>query len=254
MYPVSSSTALNPIPLRPPPLQVMDPEQLARAHLRPEDQAIKDRDVPERLQVGAGGVGGVCVAAGGGGWGRLHVGAYGGGWGGMGRLGGGLLMELYLTDLTIVGHGAPGADGQLARLPILPHPLVPHVPPVLLACFSLAPSPPAPPGASGARRRLGPGRRHGPGRGGGVGVHVHAGRQHARVAPAGERRGGGARACVGACVGAWVCAWVCGGARWRARGGAEAGGGLWWIWTGWGRLVGAVVLRAECRLLTSPDF
>ncbi len=28
----------------------MDPEQLARAHLRPEDQAIKDRDVPERLQ------------------------------------------------------------------------------------------------------------------------------------------------------------------------------------------------------------
>ncbi|KAG2488784.1 hypothetical protein HYH03_012781 [Edaphochlamys debaryana] len=31
-------------------MKVMDPEQLARAHLRPEDQAIKDRDVPERLQ------------------------------------------------------------------------------------------------------------------------------------------------------------------------------------------------------------
>ncbi|GFR40315.1 hypothetical protein Agub_g851, partial [Astrephomene gubernaculifera] len=31
-------------------MKVMDPEQLARAHLRPEDQEIKDRDMPERLQ------------------------------------------------------------------------------------------------------------------------------------------------------------------------------------------------------------
>ncbi|GLI70134.1 hypothetical protein VaNZ11_014942 [Volvox africanus] len=31
-------------------MKVMDPEQLARAHLRPEDQEIKDRDIPERLQ------------------------------------------------------------------------------------------------------------------------------------------------------------------------------------------------------------
>jgi transcription elongation factor SPT6 len=36
----------------------MDPEQLARAHLRPEDQAIRDVDIPERLQVGAGAVAG----------------------------------------------------------------------------------------------------------------------------------------------------------------------------------------------------
>lgn len=40
------------------PPQVMDPEQLARAHLRPEDQAIKDRDVPERLQEALGADGG----------------------------------------------------------------------------------------------------------------------------------------------------------------------------------------------------
>lgn len=32
----------------------MDPVQLARAHLRPEDQVVRDRDLPERLQALAG--------------------------------------------------------------------------------------------------------------------------------------------------------------------------------------------------------
>ncbi|KAG2438290.1 hypothetical protein HYH02_010988 [Chlamydomonas schloesseri] len=45
-------------------MKVMDPEQLARAHLRPEDQAIKDRDVPERLQELLGSDGGAAPGAG----------------------------------------------------------------------------------------------------------------------------------------------------------------------------------------------
>ncbi|KAG2429563.1 hypothetical protein HXX76_010798 [Chlamydomonas incerta] len=45
-------------------MKVMDPEQLARAHLRPEDQAIKDRDVPERLQELLGPDGGAAPGAG----------------------------------------------------------------------------------------------------------------------------------------------------------------------------------------------
>ncbi|EFJ40270.1 hypothetical protein VOLCADRAFT_120010 [Volvox carteri f. nagariensis] len=48
-------------------MKVMDPEQLARAHLRPEDQEIKDRDIPERLQevLGLdGGAGGAAAGAG----------------------------------------------------------------------------------------------------------------------------------------------------------------------------------------------
>ncbi|GLC44284.1 hypothetical protein PLESTB_000760900 [Pleodorina starrii] len=44
-------------------MKVMDPEQLARAHLRPEDQEIKDRDVPERLQEVLGLDGGAGAAA-----------------------------------------------------------------------------------------------------------------------------------------------------------------------------------------------